>query len=115
MFTMEVVAGVLRPPCAGPGVTAAVGYDDVPVAGQGVVRAAAVESPLPHQHLLGGGGAEPALHLPVTVSVTASQAVLVTVTQVAALQVDVDPAQLCVLNFIKYFHSVKYIERLFVS
>ena len=72
----------------------------MPVVSQGVLRLVAVQPPLLHQHLLGGGLAEPALHLPVTVSITASQAVLVTITQGPALQVYVDLGQLGVVRVV---------------
>ena len=50
--------------------------------------------------LLGGGGAEPVLHLAVPVLITAGPTVLVAVTEVPALQVDMDPAQLAVVSVV---------------
>ena len=51
MFAMEVVASLQGPPSPRPGVAAAVGDDDVPVVGQGVVAVVAVQPPLLHHHL----------------------------------------------------------------
>ena len=93
MFPMEVVARLLGPPGAGPGVAAAVRDDDVPVVGQRVVGTVTVQPAIMNQHLeyfqdiwmkiferyflhhlLGGGGAQSPLHLAVTVSIAAGQA-----------------------------------------
>ena len=51
VFAMEVVASLQGPPSPRPGVAAAVGDDDVPVVGQGVVTPVTVHTSLLLHHL----------------------------------------------------------------